>query len=72
MHGERMGAAHEVVETTGSGNENIAPLAQGLGLLADWASAIYDTRTKHRSVTELPSLVEDLRRQLTGWGNDDN
>ena len=72
MHGERIGSAHEVVETTGSSNENIAPLAQGFGLLSDGTSAINNTRPKHRSVAELAGLIENLSRQLAGWGNDDN
>lgn len=70
MHRQRVGSPYEVVETTGSGNKNIASLAQSLGLLADWASAINDARSKHRSVAELTSLVEDLRRELASRGND--
>lgn len=70
LQGEKVRSVNEVAKTTGCSNENIAALLKLDDLLGDWTTAVDDAGTKHGSIAETTSLIEDLGGKLTSWADD--
>ena len=69
---EQAPALHEVLQATGSSDEDIAAFAKLVHLLASRSAAVHDARTKHGAVAKTTSLVKDLSRKLPSWRNDED
>lgn len=63
-------AIHEVNQTAGGGDEDVAALRDLLHLFPHRAAAVDDARAQHRAITEFAGLVEDLNGQLAAWTDD--
>lgn len=64
--------AHEVNQTTGSGNEQIATLRKQRDLLTKRATTVDDTGTKHGTITKASSLIKDLGGKLSVGADDED
>lgn len=70
--GQESGIVHEVDQTTGRRNENVAALLELGALLTGRTATVNDARAKHGAVAKLPGFGEDLNSQLTAGADDDN
>jgi hypothetical protein len=67
-----VGLAHDIDESTRSGNEDVATLVELSNLFTDRATAICDAGTKHGPIAQTTSLIEDLAAELASRSNNKN
>ena len=63
---------HEVAQSSGCADQNIASFLQAGDLVKHWAATVNDARAQHRAVAKLSGLVEDLNGQLTAGTNNED
>lgn len=69
---EQVQVLHEVHETTGGRNQDVAAHLQLLTLVTGRSTTVDHARTQHRAVAQTACFVEDLASQLSGGTNNED